>query len=119
MKELSVKNLEQIRAANALAAAPGIGSGKQGGGNVAKKFPNYVRNNGILGAAAFAREDQGGYMHVMNAIILHLSSPHIDIVKAKNLDEFIKELSEKDSYTLIKATDEAMAYLNYLRRFAD
>lgn len=113
-----MRNLEQIRAINALNAAPDIGRGKGGGKGVAKKVPAYIRNNGLLGAAAFARETQGGYEHVMTAIIKHLRQSEVNLSRAGSLDEFIKELGEADSSRLRTITSEAMAYLNYLRRFA-
>ncbi len=114
-----MKNLEQIRAANALKASPDIEGGKEGGRNIAKKIPTYIRNNGILGAAAYAREVGEGYGSVMLAVIDHLSSEGIRMVQSKQLDSFIDEISGADSIKLRHVTDEAMAYLNYLRRFAE
>ena len=114
-----MRNLEQIRAANAFKAAPGIGKGKKDGKGVAKKVPTYVRNNGILGAAAFALETKGGYEDVLQAIIEHLRHPEIALTAASDLESFIAQVSEVESVALRMITDEAMAYLNYLRRFAD
>ena len=114
-----MRNLEQIRAANALQAAPEIGTGRSGGKGVAKKFPTYIRNNGLLGAAAFASEVRQGYETVAQAIIDHLGHEEIALTKATGLDSFIKELGAADSTHLRRSTSEAMAFLNYLRRFAD
>lgn len=114
-----MKNLEQIRAANALEAAPTIEGGREGGRNVAKKVPNYVRNNGLLGAAAFARETGKGYECVLNALIKHLGHNQVGLTETGNIDEFIRELGKADSSHLRRVTSEAMAYLNYLRRFAE
>ena len=114
-----MRNLEQIRAANALNASSTVGKGREGGSNVAKKFPTYIRNNGLLGAAAFARESKEGYEHVVTAVIEHLRHDEVGLIQASGLDDFIVELGEADSTQLRLATNEAMAYLNYLRRFAD
>ncbi len=55
-----MKNLEQIRAANALAyAKAGLGTRGQQGGNVLKKLPALVMGNGLLAAGAFAYAQKG------------------------------------------------------------
>lgn len=116
-----MKNLDQIRAKNALLAAPNIGGGKNDGKSIAKKVPTMIMENGIIGALAFAIENDGnGYSDVFNAIIAHLSDP--DIAKLKqtcSLEQFITWLtSTADSARLRQITAESIAYLSYLRRFA-
>jgi CRISPR/Cas system CMR-associated protein Cmr5 small subunit len=117
-----MKNLEQIRAKNALAAARSIGGGKNDGENIAKKVPTMIRENGILGAAAFAAETGKGYESVFNAIIAHLADPHIKKIGAAcSLQDFVAWLAGHESVTAARLraiTAETMAYLNYLRRFA-
>jgi len=117
-----MKNLDQIRARNALAAAPNIGKGAGDGESVAKKVPTMIRENGILGAAAFALETGKGYEDVFNAIITHLADPEVaKIGQSCSLKEFIDWLSGNRKATAVRLRDitaEAMAYLNYLRRFA-
>jgi len=126
-----MKNLDQIRAKNALSAR--IGEGAEGGESVAQKIPVMIRENGFIAAMAFAKEylDDAkksrafdpnkykgkGYVDVFNAIIVHLK----DIDKLHGIpadfDDFLTGLCEKDSVVLRAVTAEAMAYLNYLRRF--
>lgn len=116
-----MKNLDQIRAANALAAATGKTYQGVNEGEVVKKVPAMIRQNGILGALAFAKENEGksGHAGVFLAIIAHLKSiGRLPGKKKEQLDGFIGDLCEADSATLRAVTDESMAYLNYLRRFA-
>lgn len=122
-----MKNLDQQRAANALNV--NIRGGAGGGEAVAKKVPTMIRENGILGAAAFALETGKGYEDVFNAIIAHLatvgrlpkppsqSSPSSQSSQSL-LGAFIAALCETDATTLRAVTAESLAYLNYLRRFA-
>ena len=114
-----MRNLEQIRAQNAYAAKDMIGTGAGGGRAVAKKVPAQIITNGFLGALAFAIEDNGGYLTVFNAIIKHLHDAKLDCgITATDPSAFLDALSQKDAATLRAITAEAMAYLNYLRRFA-
>lgn len=54
-----MKNLEQIRAANALAYAEAdVKKTNSDGGNVVKKLPALIMSNGLLAAAAFAFQKQ-------------------------------------------------------------
>jgi CRISPR type III-B/RAMP module-associated protein Cmr5 len=54
-----MKNLEQIRAANALAYADSDAKKTNSdGGNVVKKLPALIMSNGLLAAAAFAYQKQ-------------------------------------------------------------
>lgn len=111
-----MKNLDQIRAANAMEAAKKKMGAKEKG-EVVKKVPTMIRDNGILGALAFAREAGEGYVDCFSAIITHLRS--VNVSHADGIDSFLKELTEADSGEMRRVTSEAMAYLNYLRRFAE
>jgi CRISPR/Cas system CMR-associated protein Cmr5 small subunit len=112
-----IQNLDQKRAFNAITS-----QGKWAGvndGQVVKKIPALIRENGLLGAAAFALEKKSGYEDVFNAIIRHLADSGIHkIEKAIPLEDFILKVSEMDSSGLRAITSESMAFLNYLRRFA-
>lgn len=118
-----MKNLEQIRAKNAFEAANNKAkyefAGVNGGKAVAKKIPTQIRENGFLGAMAFAIETGKGYKAVFEAIIEHLADVKCNFGIAETAPEnFFRELSQKDADVLRTVTAEAMAYLNYLRRFA-
>ncbi len=126
-----MRNLEQLRAQNAIAAAPGIGTGKEGGRTVAKKVPAMILADGFIGAMAFAieeakdskekngKEKSGGKETVFRAIINHLKTcGMMHGIQREDLQGFLDDLCTKDANVLRAITAEAMAYLNYLRRFA-
>lgn len=109
-----------------------------------KKVPTMVLDNGILAAAAFALEKNGKYADVFAAVVAHLADPEIALLdeprpqgdgdkvnladpeialldeqrKQLKLENFIDHLAGVSSDELRRITAEAMAYLNYLRRFA-
>lgn len=128
-----MKNLEQIRAKNALNVK--INSEEGESDSIAKKVPAMIMTNGILAAAAFALNKQRdfekkpnrdmskkpGYVQVFEAIIHHLQDKEIHLldVSVCSLEKFIATLTtDTDSCKLRLITAETMAYLNYLRRFA-
>ena len=124
-----MQNLEQIRAKNALhAAAEGPFNGKNGG-QIVKKVPTMILENGILPTIAFALEktDSGNYKNedtkkVFDHIITHLGDPQIKVLNSiVSLELFLKSMvngEEATSLKLRKITTETMAYLSYFRRFA-
>ena len=114
-----MENLSQRRAEHAFDSATNQVYKGANDGEVVKKIPAMIRQNGILGALAFAYENAAKTSHadVFRAIISHLHAIH-RIEKEYSLEEFIKYLCTRDSLKLRAVTDEAMAYLNFLRRFA-
>lgn len=124
------RNLEQMRAQNALEASLGKKFKGTNDGEVVKKVPTMIRENGLLGALAFAmeaKEDKKekagikltnpGHNDVFRAIIRHLADVGI-IEHEVDMRTFVENLCESDATHLRAVTSEAMAYLNYLRRFA-
>ena len=118
-----MKNLEQIRAANALAYA-GTDKNKRGakGGEVVKKLPALIMSNGLLaaGAFAFAKGDGEGWYVCFDYLAAHLAHDEIAVVPTarNNLRALLEYLSqEADSLVLQEATSEALAWLCYARRF--
>jgi hypothetical protein len=117
-----MKNLEQIRAANALAyAKAGLGTRGKEGGNVLKKLPALVMGNGLLaaGAFAYAQKPDSGWRTCFDHIAKHLAHGDIAIAPGQdNLDKLMDFLSGKsDSQVLKLATEETLAWLSYARRF--
>ena len=120
-----MKNLDQIRAANAISHQNTVFPGAEGG-EVVKKVPTMIRDNGMLAAAAFAAEPKGngnyknpGHKKVFDCIIEHLASNGVNLLeRAMPLEDFIRFLVGGDSAVLRNITTESMEYLNYLRRFA-
>ena len=121
------KNLEQMRAQNALEASLEKKFKGANDGEVVKKVPTMIRENGLLGALAFAMEAKEGkagikltnpgHNDVFRAIIRHLAVVGI-IEREVDMQTFVENLCESDATHLRAVTSEAMAYLHYLRRFA-
>ena len=70
-----MKNLDQIRAKNALEAAHNKRFKGINDGDVVKKVPAMIQQNGLLGALAFAIDKEKGYKDVLDACIEHYASP--------------------------------------------
>ncbi len=117
-----MKNLEQIRARNALALANETTlQGKQGG-EMIKKVPSLILNHGLLATAAFSySEKSDAWVTLFGAIAKHLADPEIAIFPAghSTRDELMNILTGKDATSdlLKRATAETMAWLAYARRF--
>lgn len=117
MKKL--ENLEQTRALNAFNACTGTVMGGVNGGEVVKKLPPMIRENGMLGALAYALSRDGkssGYSNAFQAICKHLNS--IGKVNAGTVEALQNELMECPALKLRDVTSETMLFLNYMRRFA-
>jgi CRISPR/Cas system CMR-associated protein Cmr5 small subunit len=118
-----MQNLEQIRARNVLAfALSGRISGKKGG-EVIKKIPPLILNHGLLATAAYSFTEKEGWQKVFDAIAQHLADKDIAIVpeSVKDRQSLMDFLTQKEttSETLKLATAEAMAWLQYARRFVE
>ena len=135
-----MKNLEQIRALNALKTTENTKFSGRANGEVVKKVPVMIQQNGILAALAFASETKKdnslkniGYALVFIAAIFHCQSldmlgktivPYKDMTEVNDnvnpnyLRAFSDLLCQKDATFLRTVTAEIMAFLNYLRRYA-
>ena len=113
-------NLDQIRAKNAFKACQKNCFGGANGGEVVKKLPPMSRENGVLGALAFAlskkEKETQGYAGTFDAIAVHLQI--VGKVISGTAENLQKELLECESLKLRDVTVEAMLYLDYLRRYA-
>jgi len=116
-----MKNRDQIRAKNALSALEGReGFAGVKGGDAVSGFPALILGNGLLATIAFCKKQKGDYLAICDSIAGHLSHREIRILEPGNnkTDSMLRELTESDSEVLRISTAEALAYLNYLRRFA-
>ena len=125
-------NLEQVRARNALASIKnypnlrGKGGEEAGkGGDIVSGFPALIRTNGLLAVAALCESEgsQSGHFGVACAIADHLTSPEIarwkpDQQQPSTCTGLIAHLTKSDSMELRLCTGEALAFLDYLKRFA-
>lgn len=117
------QNLEQYRAVMALASAKDIEEGVGGGQAVAKKVATMIRENGFLGALAFAVEKKkDGYKNpahqsVFEAIRKYLVGAGV-VTGCATADDLMANVAKGSAESLRYVTAEAIAYMNYLRRFA-
>ncbi len=123
-----MKTLAQRRAAKALIwKAKDYGGKKEG--NVVSGFPLLIRTDGLLPSLAYAiemKEDKQtkklvpknqGEFQIASALVDHLSAEGI-LKKSKAPGEMVDELANvADASQLRRATSEALAFLNYLKRF--
>jgi hypothetical protein len=116
-----MRNLEQIRARNALNFAKQGTVPGENGGEVIKKVGPLIQNHGLLATAAYSFTEKGGWQRVFDAIAQHLADEDIAIVSSdvndrQALMEFLTQTGTT-SETLKLATAETMAWLIYACRF--
>jgi CRISPR type III-B/RAMP module-associated protein Cmr5 len=117
-----MKNLEQIRAANALDPA------KELSRSAVNKLPAMILANGLLATAAFCNAEGSGenrrdMQKALAATAKHLAergliSSATATVEKMIVEKMIDDLSKRTSYELQRATAEALAFIAYLKRFA-
>ena len=132
-----MKNLEQVRAANALRAIKRIqehdskGKGDKGG-DALTGLPALIVNNGLLATLAFSKSKsktdkntgeykKSGHEVICDEIAVHLGWEDIKLLHGKHTaDGLLAYLTndDSDSMRLRLCTAETLAFLNYLRRFA-
>lgn len=122
-----MENLEQRRAKHALVKAPSCGKGD--GGDCLSGYPGLIINNGLLACLAFSREKEGQHLRVADAIAFHLHEMEVcERIGSGQVDAawLLQYLSGRvngpgnqpaTAHTLRRATDEALAFLGYLKRF--
>jgi CRISPR/Cas system CMR-associated protein Cmr5 small subunit len=116
-----MQNLDQIRAAKALETA------KETTRQDVSKLPAIIITNGLLAAAAFADEEKESRIKMgkaMAGVAEHLANPvlGITVLRGKTTTkDMISALSTAPatSLDLQRATAEALAFLAYVKRFAE
>lgn len=138
---MPIQNLEQKRAFNALDKAPDCRKRKDDG-DCLSGFPSLIVNNGLLACLAYSIEKSADkktgvidlkkqWINISNAIAFHLRQMGIvqlagGQTEAEALRDYLAGRSRDaqnqfvivDSFTLRRCTDEALAFLSYLKRFA-
>ncbi len=117
-----MQNLEQIRAVNALEATKAADR-KPLDRKAVNKLPAMIINNGLLATAAFCEAEGGGdnrkdMKEALDATAKHLAKRHFVSDNTTSTRQLIDDLAKRDSHQLQLATDEALAYIAYLKRFA-
>lgn len=108
-------NIEQIRAANALAASEVKRDKSNGEGDNLSGFPSLIINNGLIAAIAFCVDKGGQHERIAAAIARHLKSRAI--LASDSAKDLRDKLCHYESTTLRNATRETLAFLAYLKRF--
>lgn len=117
-----MKNLNQIRASGAIEAA------KQTTKQEVNKLPAMIITDGLLATIAFSIEEgeEGSPSRpklkaVMDAVARHLANPVFGLsvlVNCKNANELLTKLTQASSFELQAATNEALKFISYVKRFA-
>jgi CRISPR/Cas system CMR-associated protein Cmr5 small subunit len=115
----TMQNLDQIRAAAADKLLP-QGQKHDFDRSDVVGIPALILTSGLLAAAAFCceegKEKRAGMMRAFHGIAAYLKSRNL--TTATTGQALITDLATKDSLTLQRATAEALAFLAYLKRFA-
>lgn len=112
-----LKNIEQIRAKNALGKTASEVKKQGEEGDALSGFPSLIINNGLLATLAFSAHKGESRERIAAAIAEHLVDRNIVPKGTEGSRSLIKALSECDSSVLRRATTETLAYLAYLKRF--
>lgn len=115
-----MKNLDQIRASNALAMAGSLQNKE--GRSALSGYPSLVIGNGLLATLAFSLDKGNKHSEIANAVAHHLAN----LAGGENLvapeqpcaKGLRKKLAESDADHLRRCTTEALAFLSFLKRFA-
>lgn len=112
-----MKNLEQLRAKNALDCVKNLEK-KDEEGNAVSGYPSLVINNGLMAAMAFSHAKGGQHKKVAEAIVRHLAILFPEVAGGDGVKKMLERLADSDSHTLQLCTMEALKFLSYLKRFA-
>lgn len=122
------QNLEQIRAGNALKTATAKAPDAKVTKASVSKLPAMILTNGLLAAVAFATEEgkdskpkRGAMSAAVQGLAGHLGDQRLHLpplTGSKTSKELLDRLTGAKSLDLQRATDEALAFLGYLKRFA-
>jgi len=113
-----MQNLDQLRAAHALAAAPTTDKSS------VAKLPGMILTNGLLATLSFAceegKESRLKMKAAADALAQHLAHILPEAGGATTGTNLGANLARRnDALALQRATTEALSYLSYLKRFAE
>jgi len=88
--------------------------------SLAQKMPSYILTNGLGQTLAFLKaKGKGNPADEHEVLYGHLSAWVMSQVDGKESDRLLSWVMEKDSAAYRRATAEALAFLNWLKRFAE
>ena len=112
-----MQNLEQLRAASAIASADQLDR------KAVNRLPALILSNGLLSTIAFCMvesdgRNRGGMKRALEITAAHLRSMNHVATTDDRLESLVRDLSGRSSVQLQEATLEALVFIGYLRRFA-
>ncbi|MBN2452281.1 MAG: type III-B CRISPR module-associated protein Cmr5 [Lentisphaeria bacterium] len=121
-----MKNMDQTRARSALDCTTQCGAEgrsvlqQPGEGNCLSGYPSLILGNGLLPTLAFSIDKGRQHRRVANAIAYHLDVVGIVRHSDPTAETLRDALSDRgaDALLLQRATDETLAFLSFLKRFA-
>lgn len=88
--------------------------------SLAQKMPSYILTNGLGQTLAFLKaKGKGNHADEHEVLYGHLSEWVMSQVNGKESDQLMSWVLEKDSVAYRRATTETLAFLNWLKRFAE
>lgn len=115
-----MQNMNQIRACHALEFANAVIVKGKNGGEVVKKIPPVIMNNGLMAALAYSMDkNQKAWRDVFDAVAVHLASAEVamipqDKASAEMLLDYLA--SDASSTVLRDITAETAEWFNFARR---
>lgn len=82
-----------------------------------KKIPMFIKTNGLGATMAFIKSKGGTYKIIYEQISKWFKEEENPL--KLNAEDFVKEICNMDSQQYKAITNETLAFLNWLRRFAD
>lgn len=115
-----MQNLNQIRARHVLEFANFASVKGKNGGEVIKKIPPVIMNNGLMAALAYSMDrGQQAWKGVFDAIAVHLASKEIAMIPEDrgSAELLLDYLAANATSTILRdITAEAGEWLNFARR---
>ena len=115
-----MQNLNQIRARHVLEFANAGRVRGRNDGEVIKKIPPVIMNNGLMAALAYSMDrNNQAWKSVFDAIAVHLSDKEVAMIPSdRNSAELLLDyLASKATSTMLRdVTAEAGEWLNFARR---
>lgn len=121
-------NLDQIRARNALACEKKVRDAAKDSGDALSGYGTLIISNGLMAALAFSMEKEGQHLAVADAVAYHLANldgTNLLCRHSNAQDSFPKTgaglrdklAKDSDATHLRRCTDEALAFVGFLKRF--
>lgn len=117
--ETTISKIENGRAEYAYSCVKQVGQDKKYKSYV-KKLPAYIQTNGLAATLAFIDgKKEKAYKKLYEHIGDWLKQDQKKLISLEEGKELVRAIVEVDSHTYRAVTNEVLALVNWLRRFAD